>query len=392
MRFFAPLRETLFVVKPTAISPIRAGPYNNPMPHHPDVLILGGGVIGLTCAYFLAREGVIVEVVDQGDFGQESSWAGAGIIPPGDVVHARTPGELLRAHGVNLFPTLSDELRERTGLDNGYRRSGGLEFHEPDAPATDEWWVEGCAYQLLDQATLHRLEPELASHWEQAHSIPEMAQVRNPRHLKALLAACDSLGVRLRPGCPVHGFEKRNDRVEAARTAGGALTADRFLISAGAWSDGLLEPFGFRPGIHPVRGQIALLNTGAVRLHRILCLGKRYLVPRPDGRVLVGSTEELVGFDKRTTAGAIAALLQFAFSLVPSLAAAPLERSWAGLRPGTPDELPYLGPVPGSTNLFVAAGHFRSGIQLSPITGLLMKELLLGQPTTLPLEAFRLDR
>jgi glycine oxidase len=200
------------------------------------------------------------------------------------------------------------------------------------------------------------------------------------------------LGVRLKPGCPVHGFERREDRILAARTLIGSLSADRYLVAAGAWSDALLEPFGFRPGIHPVRGQIALLNTGTARLRRVLCLGKRYLVPRPDGRVLIGSTEEAVGFDKRTTGGAIAELLHFAFTLVPSLADAPLERCWAGLRPATPDELPYLGPVPGVANLFVAAGHFRSGIQLSPATALLMKELLLGQPLTMPLEAFRLRR
>jgi glycine oxidase len=362
------------------------------MSQHPDVLILGGGVIGLTCAYFLAREGVRVEVVDKSDFGQEASWAGAGILPPGSVVHARSAGELLRAHGVALFPTLSAELRERTGMDNGYRRSGGLEFFEPGAPVTDEWQVEGVASERLDPKALHRMEPAVGPAWTEAVHIPDMAQVRNPRHLKALLAACEGIGVRLTPGCPVHGFERQKDQITAARTLAGSRFAGRYVVAAGAWSDVLLEPFGFRPGIHPVRGQITLLNTGAARLRRVLCLGKRYLVPRPDGRVLIGSTEEAAGFDKRTTGGAIAELLRFAFHLVPSLADAPLERCWAGLRPGTPDELPYLGQVPCVTNLFVAAGHFRSGIQLSPATGLVMKELLLGQPLTMPLDAFRLDR
>jgi glycine oxidase len=362
------------------------------MSQHPDVLILGGGVIGLTCAYFLAREGLRVELVDKGDFGQEASWAGAGILPPGDVAHARTAGELLRAHGIALFPTLSAELRERTGMDNGYRRCGGLEFDEQGVPITDEWQVQGVASERLDGNALHRLEPAVAPAWTEAIYIPDMAQVRNPWHLKALLAACESVGVRLTPGCPVHGFERRQDRITAARTLAGSHIADRYLVAAGAWSDALLEPLDIRPGIHPVRGQIAMLNTGVARLRRVLCLGKRYIVPRPDGRVLIGSTEEAVGFDKRTTGGAIAELLRFAFSLVPSLADAPLERCWAGLRPGTPNELPYLGPVPGIANLFVAAGHFRSGIQLSPATGLLMKELLLGQPLTMPLEAFRLNR
>jgi glycine oxidase len=121
-------------------------------------------------------------------------------------------------------------------------------------------------------------------------------------------------------------------------------------------------------------------------------LGKRYLVPRPDGRVLVGSTEEDVGFDKRTTAGAIRDLLDFAIAVVPALAAAPLERSWAGLRPGSPDGLPFLGPVPGVENLYVAAGHFRAGIQLSPGTALVMRDLILGRTPAVPVESFRLDR
>src|SRR5262249_2356048 len=127
-------------------------------------------------------------------------------------------------------------------------------------------------------------------------------------------------------------------------------------------------------------------------LRRVVMAGKRYLVPRPDGRVLVGSTEEDAGFDKRTTAGAVGELLNLAFSLVPGLAHAQLERCWAGLRPGSPDELPFLGLVPGPDTLLVPAGHSRAGIQLSPAPGLVMTELLLGQPLTVPLEPFRLDR
>jgi glycine oxidase len=115
-------------------------------------------------------------------------------------------------------------------------------------------------------------------------------------------------------------------------------------------------------------------------------------VPRPDGRVLAGSTEEDVGFDKRTTAGAVSDLIRFACGLVPGLATAQVERCWAGLRPGSADGLPFLGPVPGVENLLVAAGHFRAGVQLAPITGLVLKEWILGQPLTVSLTSFRLDR
>src|SRR5262249_57885309 len=161
-------------------------PYNNRMAERSDILIVGGGVIGLTTAYFLAREGVRVEVIDRGDFGQEASWAGAGILPPGDPAHARTPFDLLRAHSAALFPTLSAELRERTGIDNGFVRCGGLEFVAESEQAGDqEWRGEGIAFELLREPALSRLEPALAPGLGAAYHLPDLAQPRNPRHLQA---------------------------------------------------------------------------------------------------------------------------------------------------------------------------------------------------------------
>ena len=354
---------------------------------------MGGGVIGLTAAYYLAREGVSVEVVDKSDFGQEASWAGAGILSPGDPAHARTPSDQLGAHSAVRFPALSAELREQTGIDNGYVRCGGLELLGAELEAaTEEWCSEGVPFQVVTGRDLRRLEPALGPKFERAVFLPGMAQVRNPRHVKALMAGCQQRGVRLRPGCAVLCFERRGERITAARTTAGRLPADRFLLSTGAWTDPLLEQVGCRPGIHPVRGQIALLNTGAPLFRKVFLQGKHYLVPRPDGRVLVGSTEEAVGFDRRTTAQAINDLLAFAIALVPDLARAPVERCWAGLRPGSPDGLPFLGAVPGLANLFVAAGHYRAGIQWSPATGLLLMELILGRPTSVSLDPFRVDR
>jgi glycine oxidase len=370
------------------------------MPECPDVLVIGGGVIGLTTAYYLAREGVRVSVLDQGNLGQESSWAGAGIISPGNPKRARSASGRLRALSTALFPKLSAELRELTGIDNGYRRCGGLELRRSTdalerhriANLVREEEAEGLTCEILDATALRELEPALADSLPGAVYFPEIAQLRNPRHVKALVAACGERGVQLRPGCPVRGLDRQGDRVSTAVCLEGKLPAGNFVIASGAWSDILLSHVGWRSDIRPVRGQIALLNVAPPLFSRVLMAGAEYLVPRPDGRVLVGSTEENVGFDKRTTAEAIQHLLAMAITLVPGLGKAPVERCWAGLRPGSPDGRPFLGRVPGFCNLYVAAGHFRSGIMLSAGTGVVMKELLLGQPASVPLEPFALDR
>ncbi len=363
------------------------------MSEYPDVLIVGGGVIGLSTAYFLARAGARVAVLDQGDLGRQASWAGAGIISPASLDHARSPLEALRARSCALYPGLSRELREQTGIDNGYFVCGGLEIPEggEEEPA-DEWRGEGIAFTRLDGAGLRRLEPRLAPGLHHGYYLPDMAQVRNPRHLQALQAACARLGVDLQPSCAARALVQGKGRIRAVESERGPLAAGRFLLAAGAWTDALLAPVGWRPGIRPVRGQIALLETYVPGPRPVLLAGKRYLVPRADGRVLVGSTEEDAGFAATPTAGGVAGLLAFAASLVPDLAAAPLVRCWAGLRPGSPDGLPYLGAVPGWDNLFVAAGHFRAGLQLSAATGLVLSEVLAGRPPSLPLEPFRLDR
>jgi glycine oxidase len=363
------------------------------MAEHADVLIIGGGVIGLTTAYYLAQAKVRVHVVDKGDFGRQASWAGAGIIPPAHPDHARTPFDRLRALSCSLYPSLSQELRERTRLDNGYVVCGGIEVvEEREVPDVEEWGGEGVTYRALNRDAIRALEPDLAPEINRAYHLPEMAQVRNPRHLKALLSGCDALGAQLTPYCGVHEILTRGSRIGAVQTDHGMFEAGQFLVAAGAWTDALLKQVGWQPGVRPVRGQIALLNTGVPRVRPILLHGKRYLVPRPDGRVLVGSTEEDAGYDANPTAGAVAELLAFANALVPAWAKARLERCWAGLRPGSPDGWPYLGGVPGWDNLYLAAGHFRSGLQLSPGSGFVMKELLLGQTPSLPLEPFRLDR
>jgi glycine oxidase len=358
-----------------------------------DVLIIGGGVIGLTTAYTLARDGARVTLLDRQDFGRESSWAGAGIISPGNPERAATPHHKLRAIGSVTYPSLAAELRERTGVDPGYRCNGGLEFDDPDGEAGPaEWKNEGIAWERLATDQVRSVDPAVSPHAGPAYFLPCMAQVRNPRLVKSLAASLRTTGVTLQPGTPVYAWETSGSRIAAAVTHTGRRVADQYVICGGAWSDQLLRPLGLRTEVRPVRGQIALLNTRASGPSKVLIRGKRYVVPRGDGRVLVGSTEEDTGFDKRTTACAIAGLLEFGTGLAPSLKDAEIERCWAGLRPGSPDGLPFIGRVPGFENLWVATGHFRSGIQLAPATARVLSEAIQGRPTAVPLEPFRLDR
>lgn len=364
------------------------------MKRNGDVIVVGGGVIGLTTAYFLAREGVKVIVCDQGRTGMESSWAGAGILPPSDLTHAQEPLDRLRALSGQLFPDLSQELHARTGIDNGFVRCGGIEFsnqlHRVDP---QEWYGLGVPTRTLNDSQMRQLEPAVAPHLGTAIHIPGMAQLRNPRHMKALLAAClEMKNIVILESAPVRHIDVAAGQVKEVRTENEVLLGETYLLAAGAWTDPLLEPLGIRLNVQPVRGQIALLNPGKMLFRHILIWGARYLVPRSDGLVLIGSTEEHAGYAKVTTAEGIASLLALALKLVPGLAGAALERTWAGLRPGSPDGLPYIGNVSHIENLYVAAGHFRAGIQLSPGTALLLKERLLGQPASMSMDAFRLDR
>jgi len=350
-----------------------------------DVVVIGGGVIGLSIAWELAREGVRVRVLEQGLFGQEASWAGAGMLPPGNPEFARTTEARLRGESHLLWPQWTELLKSRTGIDNGFHRCGGVEVVPPASVETLDdkitaWHGEGVRVQSLDRHGLHEKIPCLHPEIHTGYFLPELGQVRNPRHLKALYQACLSEGVDLRAGTPVVDFVREGERVRAVKTLGDEFTAADFIVAGGAWSRSILQRAGHDATFEPVRGQIVLLETQSHRFHHVIEVGSRYLVPRPDGRVLIGSTEERVGFEKRTTAAGVSGLIDFARQLVPSLDNARFERCWAGLRPYAPGGLPRLGRVPGSKNLILAAGHFRAGLQLSPMTAVLIRQLVLGQP------------
>ncbi|HEV3163571.1 MAG TPA: glycine oxidase ThiO [Isosphaeraceae bacterium] len=363
-----------------------------------DVVIVGGGVIGLSIAYALAREGVAATVLDQAELGQAASWAGAGIIAPLAERPAGNPMAALRSLSARLYPEWSATLQAETGIDNGYRRTGGVDvaFTEAEDHAlralAGRWREEGIAFERMDPRDFGRVEPALSPALRVAYFLPDRAQIRNPRHLRALAQAASQRGVHLRPGLAATGFDTRGGRITSVQTAEGPLPCACAIVCAGPWSSCLLESLGVCVPTPPIKGQIVLLRSRQPLLTRIVEHGKNYLVPRDDGRVLVGATEEDAGFDTRSTPLAVRDLLDEALRLCPVLAQAEVERAWAGLRPGSLDARPYLGSAPGYANLIVATGHKRAGLQLSPGTAEVIADLVFGRPPRIDLTPFRLDR
>lgn len=371
-----------------------------------ETAIIGGGVVGLSLAYALAKRGRQVVVLDRGPIGGEASWAGAGILPPANAATATTAEEQLAAFSVELHARWAEELRVATSIDNGYRRCGGLYVFNASRQGVLDGEVADLlrrqiAIEPVSRNAIIELEPALAMSDARrvagGYVLPDEAQLRNPWHLRALAAACRQHGVELRPASVCQDMVIAGGRLKAVLTDGGALAADDYCFTTGAWTGELLRRCGCDVPVSPLRGQIVLLRCPTPPLRRIVNEGRRYLVPRDDGRVLVGSTEEDAGFDKRTTSAGVQGLLQLAVELAPPLAGAEVERTWAGLRPRTPDGLPLLGRLPGLDNAFVAAGHARAGLLLSTGTADVMCRLMLGDGTdcerpAIDLAPFRPDR
>jgi len=344
-----------------------------------DVLIVGAGVIGLNIAYELAKNKIKVNLVDQFLPYRKASWAGAGIIPPGNPNLVANPADWLRAKSASIFPTLSAELLQSTNINNGYTKCGGLELTSNYEESNElAWTKENISFERLKTPDLKSLNPHLNLGNSKATYFPEMAQIRNPRHLKALLEACKLLGVRIYNDCKITGIVKKESRVLGLESESGIFSADQFIITAGPWSGEFLLQEKIDMQIFPIRGQMLLLHT-TLPLKEIILKDKHYIVPRGEGLVLVGSTEEEVGFNGGKTLEGKEHLLKIAHDLIPDLENAKIIDHWSGLRPGCSKNSPLIGKSPNSDNLYFATGHFRQGLQTSPATALLIKSILMHE-------------
>jgi glycine oxidase len=360
----------------------------------PDVIVVGAGVIGTSIAYQLAKAGVKVMVFERGQVGGGATGASAGMIQINPDRTTPTALSTLEMESARLFPALAAELLDRSGMDIGYRAAPLLhvafqESEEPQMRAHRAWQVDHeVAVAWLDRAAALDLEPALNPDVSTALYYPENHHVMPRTLARALARTSVDLGAVLREGASIDRLLTNGDRVVGVAIGGEAVHAGEVVIANGAWasswSDALRTPIPIRP----VRGQMVALRTAGTGLRSVVSFAEGYILTKPDGSTYVGTTVEEAGYDARPTAAGIARLLALVPRIAPRLADATFASAWAGLRPGTSDGLPLLGRLPGWQGVIVAAGHFRDGILLAPITGELVADLLARRRPRLPLDAF----
>jgi glycine oxidase len=361
----------------------------------PDLLIVGGGVIGLGLADAAARRGLKVTLLERERVGARASWAGAGMLNGRPWPRVRTPDyhDLVLA-SKKLYPEWSARLLEETDVDIGLKTCGALELYPPERATKEglenlERMLSGCRArgvraERITSRQARELEPGLnADGLAAIVHLPDDGQIRTPRLSKALAVACRQRGVEIQEGLDVADVWAEGGRVKGVVARDGTRhAAGKVAVCAGAWTGQFpaLNAAAPRTGkIEPVRGQIVCYQAPRPLATRLLTVEHHYLVPRPDGITLAGSTMEHVGFEAVTTPEALADLRAFAEKLLPGLKGLEPLSHWADVRPGLKGSHPILGPVPGVAGLFVAAGHFRNGLILAPVTAEVLAALVAGE-------------
>lgn len=363
-----------------------------------DVAIIGGGVMGCAVALRLAQKGVRVTVIERGIPGAEASSAAAGMLAP--QMEAESPGAMLDMgmHSRALYPSLAVELRDRTGIDIGYQKSGVLAvaLTEDDQQALDArriWQsARGMRVEALSAAAARMREPALGAAARAALFFADDAQV-NPQALsRAFSQAAATAGARFLQGRYVRRVCTQGGVATGVELDGDVLSAGTVVVAAGSWS-GLVEGAGVPASmVRPARGQLVAIETRPPLFRHVMSVhGRGYLVPRRDGTVIAGSTVEMVGFRKEVTVGGLAAILALAQTLVPALADAPVMQSWSNFRPFTEDHLPVLGTT-SVRGLILATGHYRNGILLAPITAQAIADLIVTGNAGIDLTPFSVGR
>jgi glycine oxidase len=361
---------------------------------------VGGGVIGLALGWRLSAAGCAVDLFDKDEAGRGASWAAGGMLAAGVEVE---PGEgdllALNLLSRRLWPGFARELEEASGIEVELRREGtlliGLTADDMGrlrhAQALQK--AVGVETEWLGAAEVRRLEPHLAPRVTAALHSPDDHQVENRRVAAALRIAFRRAGGRLHERARVDRIEVEGGRARAVH-APGRHEADVVVLAAGAWSRGIEGlPEAARPPVRPVKGQMIALRMPAREplLRHVVWTPGAYLIPRLDGRLLIGATVEERGFDDAMTAGGVLSLLESAWRALPGIEELPVVETWTGFRPTSRDDAPVLGPTEVE-GLFLATGHHRNGILLTPATADLVSRAILAGEVPREMAPFSIRR
>tara|TARA_R110002074_G_scaffold357799_1_gene530057 strand:- start:72 stop:1136 length:1065 start_codon:yes stop_codon:yes gene_type:complete len=338
-----------------------------------DLIIIGGGIIGLYSAYLLAQSGIKITLIDKGNFGQESSWAAGGILSPLLPWHYSDKVLSLTRSAARDYKNLSTHLAISTGLDIEYWKCG-LTIHETVNDDISQW---------CDQ---HNIICQQIENIQQNHiHLPDIAQVRMPLVIKALVELLQRENVTLLNNTDVLNYQIHNRRITAVGTRDGDIHTENVLSTTGAWrpeTDNARLSVNW-PAIIPIKGQMIAMQAIPGLLRNILYKDGHYLIPRKDGLIIAGSTIEHVGYTKQITNSARETLWQNSLDIYPELERYPITHQWAGIRPGTADNVPTIGPHPELEGLYLNCGHFRYGVAMAPMSAHIIREWLLNDGKTL---------
>lgn len=358
-----------------------------------DVVIIGGGIMGCLSALNLLDAGMSVTLIERGSTGREASWAGGGIVSPLYPWRYSEAISALARWSQDYYPELGAKLAAETGIDPEVTPCGLMWLDHEERDQALAWAVRhDQGLQNMDAAFVYDRVPHLAPGFQGALWHEGLANVRNPRLMAALkIWLTQQPAFTLLEDTEVTGLLEDSGRVTGVRYAGGEVNAGAVVLAAGAWSGDWLKPIGVNLPVAPVKGEMLLYKREAGWLSTMVLYQGRYALPRRDGHILVGSTLEHVGYDKQTTHQALESLSESAIRMLPELAETPPVGQWAGLRPGSPEGVPYIGEVPNRRGLWLNAGHYRNGLVLAPASCRLLADLMTGNRPAIDPAAYRLD-
>lgn len=345
-----------------------------------DVVVIGAGVIGLALTRELGMAGATALLIDKGTVGREASWASAGMLAPQCEGTRSSPFMRLLLESLELYPTFARSLFDETGVDIELQLNGIVRLPQSGADVNKiyEWQrKERMAVEKWSGPDARMNVSGLSASLDSALNFPTNGQVENRKLVEALNRSCECLrSVDVKHRCRASAIESKGERVSAVISDDQRFPAQSVVITAGAWSSGSAFGIAGLPHIYPVKGQMVCLDGTESGLEHVLYSDSVYIVPRLDGRVLVGSSMEDRTFDYAVDQKTLSSFVERAAALIPKIKTMPVMSAWAGLRPKGPDEFPILGGS-NTRGLFIATGHFRNGILLAPMTARMMKNLIL---------------